>query len=48
MVTEFLDLKLLAGTILPNPAPVILDEKSMDEWEKFRKLLRGEGEGEKQ
>jgi hypothetical protein len=47
MFTEYFDLKLLVGTILPAPEKVILDEKTMDEWDKFRKLLRGE-ESEKE
>lgn len=49
-LSEYFDLKLLVGTILPAPEKIVLDEKTMSEWDKFRKLLRCEDEdkGKKQ
>lgn len=41
-VTEYLDLKLLVGTILPEPTKLELDIKELIKREEFYKLLRGE------
>lgn len=42
MITEYLDLKLLVGTILPEPNKLEIDIKALLEKEEFNKLLRGE------
>ena len=42
MLTEFLDLKLLVGTILPEPNKLEMNIEELLKKEEFNRLLRGE------
>lgn len=48
MITEYLDLKLLVGTILPEENKIEIDIKALLDKEKFNELLRGNVTKEKE